>query len=235
MTHTHSTAPSDEQHRSAIQTMFEMVAPRYDLMNDLMSMGIHRLWKRRIAKLAGAGSGHALDLAGGTGDIAERLSRLGWRTTVCDPSTGMMQKGRQRASAHRHAWIAATGERLPFADNSLDLITVSFGLRNMTHQDQALEEMARVLKPGGRMLCLEFSTAAPWLRPFYDWYSLHIIPRLGALVAGRREAYRYLVESIREFPDQETLKHHMQEAGFDNVQYENLSFGIAAIHQGTKR
>ncbi|MCW8916998.1 MAG: bifunctional demethylmenaquinone methyltransferase/2-methoxy-6-polyprenyl-1,4-benzoquinol methylase UbiE [Magnetovibrio sp.] len=224
---------ADEQHRADIQAMFALVAPRYDLMNDLMSMGIHRLWKRRVAKLAGPGRGTAVDLAGGTGDIAVLLTANGWQTTVCDPSEEMMQMGQRRQSSI-HAWVSGTGEELPFADDSIDLITISFGLRNMTLPDQALNEAVRVLKPGGRFICLEFSKAAPWLRPFYDWYSDNIIPRLGAAVAGRPEAYKYLVNSIRAFPDQETLKTKMLDAGFETASYENLSFGIAAIHIGDK-
>ena len=230
---TNSGVPLDEHHRQTIQDMFAHVAPRYDLMNDLMSMGTHRLWKTSFSALAGSESGTAIDLAGGTGDIAERLIRKGWRVTVCDPSEEMMQAGQDRGIA-AEAWVAGMGEDLPFADNSVDLITVSFGLRNMTDPDLALSEMLRVLKPGGRMLCLEFSKAAPWLRPFYDWYSLHIIPRLGAMVAGRREAYQYLVDSIRAFPDQETLKARLEDVGFEATSYKNVSFGIAAIHQGTK-
>lgn len=220
-------------HRQNIQDMFDLVAPRYDLMNDLMSMGTHRLWKRRFARMAGIGGGLAIDLAGGTGDIARLLIRQGWQVMVCDPSEAMMRAG-QRRGIGATAWVSGTGENLPFEGDSVDLLTVSFGLRNMTDPQAALGEMLRVLKPGGRMLCLEFSTAASWLRPFYDWYSLHIIPRLGAAVAGRREAYQYLVDSIRAFPDQETLKSEIEDAGFQNVRYQNLSFGIAAIHQGTK-
>jgi len=231
--HTSST-PADQQHRNDIQAMFELVAPRYDLMNDLMSFATHRLWKRAFVRHAPAPlNGVAVDVAGGTGDIARLLHQRGWSVTVCDPSAAMMQTGRPRQPAEM-SWVAGLGESLPFSDGSLDLITVSFGLRNMTHPAQALAEALRVLKPGGRFLCLEFSTPKPWLKPFYDLYSEHVIPRLGALVAGRPEAYRYLVNSIRAFPDQETLKAQMQDAGFSDVTYKNLSFGIAAIHIGTK-
>jgi len=231
-THTHAT--SDDQHRAGIQAMFELVAPRYDLMNDLMSMGTHRLWKRRVAQLAAHGDGKtAIDLAGGTGDIANLLAKRGWRVTVCDPSQAMMQAGRPQAMTNI-TWVSGLGEHLPFATASVDMLTVGFGLRNMTQPQIALDEAFRVLTPGGRFLCLEFSTTHAWLRPFYDRYSEHIIPRLGAMIAGRREAYRYLVDSIREFPDQETLKTQMETAGFENVTYQNLSFGIAAIHQGCK-
>ncbi|MFC1672583.1 bifunctional demethylmenaquinone methyltransferase/2-methoxy-6-polyprenyl-1,4-benzoquinol methylase UbiE [Pseudomonadota bacterium] len=229
-----TTTAADIQHRANIQAMFELVAPRYDLMNDLMSMGTHRLWKRRFANMAPKREATvAVDLAGGTGDIAALLAKRGWQVTVCDPSPGMMQAGRPYQDASI-AWVAGVGEQLPFATNSVDLLTVSFGLRNMTQPQQALDEVLRILKPGGTFLCLEFSTAQGWLRPFYDWYSEHVIPRLGAMVAGRREAYRYLVDSIREFPSQETLKAQMEEVGFQAVTYHNLSFGIAAIHSGTK-
>lgn len=224
----------DTQHRNDIQAMFELVAPRYDLMNDLMSFGTHRLWKRHFVKSAPQHTGGtAVDVAGGTGDIARLLNQRGWNVCVCDPSVGMMQAASPRTPSNI-SWVAGLGEQLPLGDASLDLITVSFGLRNMSDPQKALSEALRVLKPGGAFLCLEFSTAPPWLRPFYDVYSEHIIPRLGAMVAGRREAYRYLVDSIRAFPDQETLKTQMQDVGFENVIYENLSFGIAAIHSGNK-
>lgn len=231
---TRHNAASDEDHRNTIQAMFELVAPRYDLMNDLMSFATHRLWKHRLARIAPKHTnGLAVDVAGGTGDIARLLDKRGWRVTVCDPSVGMMQAGRPNLP-HTIQWVAGLGEDLPFPDASVDLLTVGFGLRNMTKPQQALDEALRVLAPGGRFMCLEFSTTTWWLRPFYDWYSEHIIPRLGAMVAGRREAYRYLVDSIREFPDQESLKAQMEATGFENVSYENLSFGIAAIHQGSK-
>lgn len=230
----HTTDRPNDPHRAGIQAMFELIAPRYDLMNDLMSMGTHRLWKRRVAKIAAKGNGAvAVDLAGGTGDIAALLAKQGWRVTVCDPSEGMMRVGRPRHGGDI-SWIAGLGEQAPFASNSIDLLTVGFGLRNMSRRHDALTEALRMLKPGGTLLCLEFSTPQAWLRPFYDAYSKHVIPRLGALVAGRREAYRYLVDSIREFPDQETLKAQMEEVGFQAVTYRNLSFGIAAIHTARK-
>ncbi|GAB6051257.1 bifunctional demethylmenaquinone methyltransferase/2-methoxy-6-polyprenyl-1,4-benzoquinol methylase UbiE [Magnetospira thiophila] len=232
MTLTKTPLPPDA-HRNRIQAMFALVAPRYDLMNDLMSFGIHRLWKRRLlAHVKGETGGVAVDLAGGTGDIARLLARRGFKVTVCDPSVPMMQSGPVDPSV---TWVAGTGEALPFAGESVDLLTVGFGLRNMTHPEMALGEALRVLKPGGHFLCLEFSKPVSWLAPFYDIYSRHGIPRLGALVAGRREAYEYLVDSIREFPDQETLRGMMERAGFQAVTYENLSFGIAAIHAGRKR
>jgi len=230
---THSQAPSNAQHRAGIQAMFDLVAPRYDLMNDLMSMGTHRLWKRLVARRAAqSDKALAVDLAGGTGDIARLLHQRGWQVVVCDPSVAMMQSG--GPTPPDITWVAGVGEGLPFSSESIDLLTVGFGLRNMTDANTALDEILRVLKPGGRVLCLEFSTPAPWLAPFYNWYSAHIIPRLGAMIAGRREAYRYLVDSIREFPDQQTLKALMEEVGFCDVSFENLSFGIAALHIGQK-
>lgn len=229
----HFTTITDDQHRADIQAMFELVAPRYDLMNDLMSMGTHRVWKHRLARMAPDSGGIAVDLAGGTGDIAALLAKKDWQVTVCDPCKAMMEAGRPRHNTNV-TWVAGLGECLPFASDSVDLLTVGFGLRNMTKPQDALVEALRILKPGGTFLCLEFSTPQAWLRPFYDGYSEHVIPRLGAMVAGRREAYRYLVNSIREFPDQETLKAQMQDAGFQSVTYRNLSFGIAAIHTGSK-
>lgn len=221
-----------EVHRQGIRALFDLVAPRYDLMNDLMSGGIHRLWKRRLAALAGSPNGRAVDLAGGTGDVARLLARRGWPVTVCDPSVGMMRQGRGRALPD--GWVAGTGEALPFADGSLALVTAAFGVRNMTDRAAALAEVARVLRPGGRFLCLEFSTPVRLVAPAYRLYSDHVIPLLGALVAGRREAYRYLVDSIRAFPDQEGFKRMMETAGFTEVRYTNLSFGIAAIHDGKR-
>ena len=221
------------RHRAQIQTMFEMVAPRYDLMNDLMSQGIHRVWKRRLVDRAGRSTGLAVDLAGGTGDIASRLVERGWRVQVIDPSEAMMHVGRQRVPGVED-WIAAVGEGLPLADHSVDLVTISFGLRNTSAPNAVLAEAFRVLKPGGRFLCLEFSTPSPWLKPWYDAYSRYIIPTLGALIAGKRDAYTYLVESIRAFPDQDTLKTHILNVGFESVTYKNLSYGIAAIHEGRK-
>lgn len=219
--------------------MFDLVAPRYDLMNDLMSGGVHRLWKRRLARLAGpaVGGGRALDLAGGTGDIAALLARQGWSVVVADPSRGMMEEGRRRLAdlSPAPSWVGGAGEALPFASGSFDLVTIAFGLRNISDRAAALAEMHRVLAPGGRLLCLEFSQPAPLLAPSYDLYSRHVIPRLGALVSGQAGAYRYLVDSIRAFPDQETLASWMGRAGFVDVTYENHFFGIAALHCGVRR
>lgn len=224
-----------DERRDLIRRTFREVAPRYDLMNDLMSMGVHRLWKAAFVDLAGVAPGQfAVDLAGGTGDIAIALARRGARVTVVDPSAEMMAVGRRRADAQGVRWIAAEGERLPFADNSVDLLTISFGIRNVTRVEDALAEIARVLKPGGRFLCLEFSTPAAWLRPLYGLWSRTAIPALGALVSGRREAYDYLVESIRRFPDQREFAAMIEAAGLVGVGWRNNSFGIAAVHSARK-
>ena len=215
-----------------IRRVFSKVAPRYDLMNDAMSFGIHRLWKRKLAILANPLAGQTLvDLAGGTGDIAIKLAHTDCTVFVADPSIEMMKEGQTR---HNISCIATTGEQLTFADNSIDTITVAFGVRNMTHMKQGIKEMYRVLKPGGQMLCLEFSKPHAWLKPFYDLHSYYVIPRLGAWIARQPEAYTYLIESIRRFPDQKEMKANMEEAGFEKVTYRNLSFGIACIHIGKK-
>lgn len=219
-----------------IRSMFDVVAPRYDLLNDLMSGGIHRLWKHRLRRLAGRprGRGLALDLAGGTGDIAGALGASGWAVVVCDPSEGMMSKGRNRRAGPRVRWVCGDGENLPFADGTFDLVTIGFGLRNIQDRRRALAEMARVLAPGGLMLCLEFSQPAPLIAPAYGLWQEHGIPRLGAAVSGQPDAYRYLVRSIQAFPDQKTLVDWMRQAGFTDVFYRNQFFGIAAIHGGRR-
>ena len=224
----------ENEREQRIRRVFEAVARRYDLMNDLMSMGIHRLWKRTLVRLAAPRAGQLIvDLAGGTGDVAARLAAADRVVAVCDPSVPMMQAGRARG--HRHVqWLAGTGENMPLPVGSVDTITIAFGIRNVTRIEDALAEALRVLKPGGRFLCLEFST--PWapVRPFYNFFSFAVIPRLGAMVAQAPEAYTYLVESIRRFPDQRSFQALMQQAGFGDVSYRNLSFGIACIHVGTK-
>ena len=224
----------ENEREQRIRRVFEAVARRYDLMNDLMSMGIHRLWKRTLVRLAAPRAGQLIvDLAGGTGDVAARLAAADRVVAVCDPSVPMMQVGRARG--HRHVqWLAGTGENMPLPVGSVDTITIAFGIRNVTRIEDALAEALRVLKPGGRFLCLEFST--PWapVRPFYNFFSFAVIPRLGAMVAQAPEAYTYLVESIRRFPDQRSFQALMQQAGFGDVSYRNLSLGIACIHVGTK-
>lgn len=217
-----------------IRRVFEAVASRYDLMNDLMSLGIHRLWKRTLVRMAAPRAGQVIvDLAGGTGDVAAAMAGPDRVVTVCDPSLAMMQVGRDRGLRHV-GWLAGTGECLPLATASVDTLTIAFGIRNMTHVEATLPEALRVLKPGGRFLCLEFST--PWapVRPIYNLFSFTVIPRLGAWIARSPEAYQYLVESIRRFPDQRSFQALIESAGFVDVRYRNLSFGIACIHVGTR-
>ncbi len=223
---------SDER-RSRIRRVFDTIAPRYDLMNDLMSFGIHRLWKRTLVRRCQSIHGVVVDLAGGTGDVARRLDGCGRRIMVCDPSRAMMVSGR-RPTDKRIRWLAGEAESLPFADNSIDLLTIAFGIRNVTQLSAALAEIHRVLAPGGRFVCLEFSRPQRWLAPFYDFFSWQIIPRLGAAIARQPLAYQYLVESIRRFPDQREFAGLIEAAGFSDVRWENLSFGIACLHFGTR-
>ena len=230
----------DEKTR-LVREVFDNVASRYDLMNDLMSGGIHRRWKADlIARLHPRPGEILLDLAGGTGDIARRfLGRAGktGQVIVCDINASMVAAGRDRALddgvLSGVTWLVGNAEELPIADSSIDCCTISFGLRNVTHKQQALEEARRVLKPGGRFFCLEFSRVeAPVLRQLYDIYSFNVLPRLGAVIARDRDAYQYLVESIRRFPPQAELAAMMNRAGFEQVTWRNLSAGIAAIHCG---
>jgi demethylmenaquinone methyltransferase/2-methoxy-6-polyprenyl-1,4-benzoquinol methylase len=225
----------DEHERERrIRRVFEAVAQRYDLMNDLMSLGIHRRWKRRLVALAAPRAGqNIVDLAGGTGDVAALMAGPDRRITVVDPSLAMMQAGKARGLVHV-AWLQGSAERLPLADASVDTLTIAFGIRNVTRIEVALAEALRVLHPGGRFLCLEFSKPAPWLRPFYDAFSRLVIPRLGAWVARVPEAYVYLIESIRRFPDQQSFQRLIEQAGFVDTGFTNLSFGIASIHVGTR-
>jgi demethylmenaquinone methyltransferase/2-methoxy-6-polyprenyl-1,4-benzoquinol methylase len=220
-----------------VRGVFDSVATRYDLMNDLMSLGIHRLWKAVfIDMLRPRHNMHLLDVAGGTGDIAFRfLERGGGQVTVCDLTEEMVAVGRNRAIDRGIVkgvdWIVGDAEALPIADASVDAYSIAFGLRNVTRIDRALEEARRVLKPGGRFLCLEFSRLAwPWLEPLYDRYSFSVLPALGQWVVGDRESYEYLAESIRRFPAQEELAERIAAAGLEQVTYRNLSGGIAAIH-----
>jgi demethylmenaquinone methyltransferase/2-methoxy-6-polyprenyl-1,4-benzoquinol methylase len=227
-------AVSQTQRRERIRRVFNAVARRYDLMNDLMSMGIHRLWKRTLARRVRAVQGRVVDLAGGTGDVARLLLGPGRQVVVCDPSLAMMQVGQARSQEADLQWLLGEAESMPIADASVDLLTVSFGLRNATHLETALAEILRVLKPGGRFVCLEFSQPAFWLAPFYNLYSYLVIPRLGAAVAREPLAYQYLIESIRRFPAQREFADLMRQAGFSAVQWENLSFGIACLHFGSR-
>ncbi len=224
-----------------VAQVFDSVADRYDLMNDLMSLGIHRLWKRFAITLAGVRKGEkVLDLAGGTGDLAARILPLTGPTglvVLADINAAMLAEGRSRLldqgmMAH---YVQANAEYLPFPAHSFDCITMAFGLRNVTHKEQALASMQRVLKPGGRVLILEFSKPlAPGLKPVYDLYSFKILPILGKLVAKDADSYRYLAESIRMHPDQETLREIMQQVGFEGCEYFNMSGGIVAAHRGYK-
>ena len=227
-----------------VRALFEAVAPRYDLMNDLMSAGIHRLWKAEmVTQLKPRPGQRLLDVAGGTGDIAlralPRLVRPGEpadvAAVVCDVSEPMLAIGRARALDQGILggieWLCADAERLPVADRSFDLYTIGFGLRNVTRIDKALAEARRVLRPGGRFLCLEFTPEiAPLLQPLYDLYSFQIVPLLGQIVAGDRDAYVYLVESIRRFPRQSELAEMIEGAGFDRMKFRNLTGGVAALH-----
>lgn len=220
-----------------VRSVFESVAGRYDLMNDLMSGGIHRLWKSILLSEIRPQPGQVLlDVAGGTGDIAFRfLDRGGGRVLVCDLTEAMVRVGRDRALDRGLVtgidWVVGDAQNLPVASRSVDVYTIAFGLRNVTEIDRALAEARRVLKPGGRFFCLEFSrVAVPGLREAYDVYSFSVLPRLGRVVAGDEHAYRYLVESIRRFPDQNALCGRIAAAGLGRVRYRNLTGGIAAIH-----
>lgn len=234
-------APEDKSRR--VRQVFASVAGRYDLMNDLMSAGVHRLWKTAMIDwLAPRPGMRLLDVAGGTGDIAFRiLDRLAGRPgrppeiVVCDVNPAMLEVGRDRAlDSNRIAalrWLCADAEALPLPARSVDAYTIAFGIRNVTRIDRALAEAHRVLRPGGRFLCLEFSTVRlAGLDRLYDAYSFAVLPWLGEQVAGDRAAYQYLVESIRRFPDQATFARLIERAGFDRVRYRNLSGGIAALH-----
>ena len=231
---------AEDRKQGLVNDIFAKVAPRYDLMNDLMSGGLHRLWKDElVAWLAppkGATPFSVLDVAGGTGDVAVRVLKAGGpgtRATICDISAEMIGEGRARAKQDRLDFVRGNAESLPFPDRSFDAYMVAFGMRNLTHIEQALAEAYRVLKPGGRFLCLEFSTVdVPLLDTLYDAYSFKAIPVLGGLVAGDSASYRYLVESIRRFPDQKSFTRLIENAGFGQVRYRNLTGGIAAIHSG---
>ncbi|MGD8631715.1 MAG: bifunctional demethylmenaquinone methyltransferase/2-methoxy-6-polyprenyl-1,4-benzoquinol methylase UbiE [Gammaproteobacteria bacterium] len=225
-----------------VREVFDSVADNYDLMNDLMSFGVHRLWKRFTVGMADLKPGQCvLDLAGGTGDLTRLMSpRVGREGLVVlsDINAAMLGNGRSqlldKGIAGNVDFAQANAERLPFRDNSFDLVTMAFGLRNVTDKQQALDSIYRVLRPGGRLLVLEFSRPAAALKPAYDFYSFSILPKLGRLVARDEASYRYLAESIRMHPDQQTLRGMMQQAGFENCDYHNLTGGIVAIHRGYK-
>jgi demethylmenaquinone methyltransferase / 2-methoxy-6-polyprenyl-1,4-benzoquinol methylase len=223
---------SQAEREQKIRRVFQLVAPRYDLMNDFMSFASHRIWKRFFVNSIDFQSNDIIvDLAGGTGDIARRLVKRGAQVVVVDPGIEMMREG-QKKDQYSLLNVAATGESLPFSDSSIDKLTISFGIRNMTSMEDALKEIHRVLKPGGLFYCLEFSRPMMPIRPFYNLYNQYIIPRLGAMVSGQTEAYQYLVESIRRFPDQKEMKDLIEKAGFSDVNYRNVFFGVACIHIG---
>jgi len=244
---------SPEEKTENVIHVFDSVAQRYDVMNDLMSVGIHRLWKNQLVRMIRPRASlngeplHYLDVAGGTGDIAFRIydkivkqnKDIKPKITLCDLNTNMLAVGRARAQdrgwVNDFHWVTGNAESLPIPDNNVDVYTIAFGLRNVTHIDDALKDAYRVLKPGGRFFCLEFSHVQPaLLAKAYDAYSYAFIPKIGEVVTKDRESYQYLVESIRKFPTQKKLALRMQEAGFKHVKYTNLSAGIAAIHQGFK-
>ncbi len=223
-----------------VAEVFDSVASRYDLMNDLMSAGLHRLWKAFTIAQSGVREGsRVLDIAGGTGDLslafAKKVGKRG-QVVLTDINNAMLSRGRDRLLDKGYP-VPATqcnAEFIPFKDDTFDCVTVAFGLRNMTHKDQALAEMRRVLKPGGRLLVLEFSHVWKPLAPLYDFYSFNVIPKVGQLVTQDAASYQYLAESIRMHPDQETLKSIMESVGLEKVEYFNLSLGIVALHRGYK-
>jgi len=231
--------PTDEKVRR-VAGVFESVAPKYDLMNDLMSLGLHRLWKAFTIEMSGVRAGHrVLDIAGGSGDLARAFARRVGPTGevwLTDINRAMLAVGRDRLLDDGMVIPVAqcNAERLPFPADHFDCATVAFGLRNMTHKDHALAEMRRVLKPGGRLLVLEFSRVWKPLEKPYDWYSFKVLPWLGKRVADDEASYRYLAESIRMHPGQEELRGMMERAGFENVEYFNLAAGVVALHRGWK-
>ena len=237
----YQTVPEGEK-AGRVRGVFNSVASKYDVMNDVMSMGIHRVWKDAMMDwLAPRPGQRLLDVAGGTGDIAFRfLARAGsGHATVLDLTEPMLIEGRRRAEAGRMAdsldWVVGDAMALPFADNSFDVYTISFGIRNVTRPQEALNEAYRVLKPGGRLMVLEFSQIPnDLMQKVYDLYSFNIIPQMGKVIANDRESYQYLVESIRKFPDQETFLQMVKNAGFGQAKYRNLSMGIACLHSGWK-
>ncbi len=232
-----------EEKAERVRNVFDSVASRYDIMNDLMSLGIHRLWKHIAVDLAGVRNGmKVLDLASGTGDLASRFAGLvgpDGEVVMSDINLAMLEEGRKRMVDEGHAgnidYMQIDAETIPFPDNSFHVVTIGFGLRNVTDKEKALREMYRVLKPGGRALVLEFSkpTSKP-LEKLYDFYSFKALPLMGRLVANDADSYRYLAESIRMHPDQETLRGMMEDAGFERCDYHNLTGGIVAVHRGFK-
>ena len=238
----YQTVPESEKAKKVAE-VFHSVAAKYDLMNDLMSGGVHRLWKRFTIELSGARPGNrVLDIAGGTGDLTRQFSRIVGPTgevVLADINASMLMVGRDKLMdsgvAGNVSFVQADAEALPFPDNYFDVVTIAFGLRNVTHKDAAIRSMLRVLKPGGRLLVLEFSKPTnPLFGKVYDLYSFTALPLFGKLITQDSESYRYLAESIRMHPDQETLKGMMQEAGFERVTYHHKTGGIVALHRGIK-
>ena len=234
--------PVDEK-VNRVADVFHSVAAKYDVMNDLMSAGIHRIWKRITIESSGARPGHKiLDIAGGTGDLTRRFAQIvgqSGKVVLADINDSMLKVGRDKlldkGVAGNVEYVQANAECLPFEDNTFDIITIAFGLRNVTDKDAALRSMNRVLKPGGKLMVLEFSkTENPLLTKAYDFYSFNLLPKMGQLIANDAESYRYLAESIRMHPDQETLKGMMDSAGFVQTRYRNLTQGIVALHTGIK-
>ena len=232
-----------EEKAGMVADVFHSVAARYDLMNDLMSGGIHRIWKRFAIELSGVRKGNAvLDIAGGTGDLAAKFSDIvgtAGRVVLADINDSMLKVGRDKLiDSGRQGnieYVQADAQNLPFPDDSFDCVTIAFGLRNVTDKDTALRSMLRVLKPGGRLLVLEFSKPTNELMSkAYDAYSFNILPRIGKLVTNDADSYQYLAESIRKHPDQETLKEMMEEAGFNRCEFHNMTGGIVALHKGVK-
>ena len=231
----------DEREKAQrVRGVFDSVAPRYDVMNDLMSMGLHRVWKAYTVQVANLKEGdQVLDIAGGTGDLAMAFAKkvgASGRVVHTDINEAMLSTGRDRLLNHGIVLptLVCDAEHLPFGTAYFDLVTVAFGLRNMTHKELALQEMNRVLRAGGKLLVLEFSKVAPPLEKLYDWYSLNILPKVGKWVAQDEASYRYLAESIRMHPDQQTLRQMMRGAGFGHVDVHNLTAGVAALHVGIK-
>ena len=229
---------------SRVRGVFDSVASKYDVMNDLMSMGIHRLWKKQAIEMSGVREGQEiLDLAGGTGDLSLQFAKIvgpQGRVVLSDINQSMLHKGRERLINEgilgNVEYVQINAEQLPFADNRFDCITISFGLRNVTDKDQALRSIYKALKPGGRLLVLEFSKPQDQrLKSAYDFYSFNILPFIGKVVANDEDSYRYLAESIRMHPDQNTLREMMDEAGFDRTEYFNMTGGIVALHRGFKK
>jgi len=232
----------EDEKAGRVQGVFSSVASKYDIMNDVMSVGIHRIWKEAMMDWLAPRTGQKLlDVAGGTGDISFKfLGRAeSGHATVCDITESMLIAGKTRAEAATMSdsldWVVGDAMALPFADNTFDVYTISFGIRNVTRPQEALNEAFRVLRPGGRLMVLEFSQLpSPMMQAAYDAYSFNVIPRMGQLIANDWDSYQYLVESIRKFPDQETFLEMVKIAGFENAKYRNLSLGIAALHSGWK-